>query len=64
MPIGDYNDDDYNTKRLHSFIDFDSPIAFELKTQLDAMAASSTCPLGGVKFRRLQLNACVRPPCS
>ena len=29
----------YNTKRRHSFIGFQSPIQFELKTQLAAMAA-------------------------
>jgi putative transposase len=29
----------YNTKRRHSFIDYESPIEFELKSQLAAMAA-------------------------
>jgi transposase InsO family protein len=37
--IGDDIDGYYNTKRRHSFIDYESPIEFELKTQLAAMAA-------------------------
>lgn len=37
--IGDYIDQYYNTKRRHSFIDYESPIQFELKSQLAAMAA-------------------------
>ena len=37
--IGHYIDGYYNTKRRHSFIGFQSPIQFELKTQLAAMAA-------------------------
>ena len=37
--IGDYIDGYYNTKRRHSFIDYESPIPFELKTQLATMAA-------------------------
>jgi transposase InsO family protein len=45
--ITKYIDEYYNTKRRHSFIDYESPIEFELKSQLAATAASSTCPLGG-----------------
>jgi transposase InsO family protein len=37
--IREYIDGYYNTKRRHSFIDFESPISFELKTQVAAMAA-------------------------
>ena len=39
--IGEHVDDDYyyNTKRRHSFIGYESPIEFELKSQLAAMAA-------------------------
>lgn len=37
--IGAYIDGYYNTKRRHSFIDYESPVQFELKTQLAAMAA-------------------------
>lgn len=48
--IGHSIDGDYNTKRRHSFIRFQSPIQFELKTQLAAMSASSTCPSAGGKF--------------
>jgi len=49
--LADYIDGYSNTKRRHSFIDYESPIEFKLKTQLAAMAASSTCPFGGGKFR-------------
>ncbi len=37
--IGDYIDGYYNSKRRHSFIGYESPIEFELKSQLAAMAA-------------------------
>lgn len=37
--IGTYIDNYYNTKRRHSFINYQSPIEFELKSQLAAMAA-------------------------
>ncbi len=37
--IGEYIDDYYNTKRRHSFIGYESPIEFELKSQLAAIAA-------------------------
>jgi len=37
--IRDYIERYYNTKRRHSFIDFECPIEFELKSQLAAMAA-------------------------
>jgi transposase InsO family protein len=37
--IGDYIDGYYNSKRRHSFVDYESPIEFELKSQLAAMAA-------------------------
>jgi putative transposase len=37
--IREYIDSYYNTKRRHSFTDFESPIAFELKTQVAALAA-------------------------
>lgn len=37
--LGDYIDGYYNSKRRHSFIDYESPIEFELKRQLAAMAA-------------------------
>ena len=37
--FGAYIDGYYNTKRRHSFIDYESPIEFELKSQLAAMAA-------------------------
>jgi transposase InsO family protein len=37
--VGEYIDGYYNTKRRHSFIDYESPIQFELKSMLAAMAA-------------------------
>jgi transposase InsO family protein len=37
--IGDYIDGYYNSKRRHSFVGYESPIEFELKSQLAAMAA-------------------------
>jgi len=37
--IRDYIERYYNTKRSHSFIDFECPIEFESKSQLAAMAA-------------------------
>jgi len=37
--VGQYIDDYYNPKRRHSFIDYECPIGFELKSQLAAMAA-------------------------
>jgi len=37
--IGEYVDGYYNPKRRHSFIDYDSPIEFELKGHIAAMAA-------------------------
>lgn len=37
--LGEYIDDYYNSKRRHSFIDYECPIGFELKSQLAAMAA-------------------------
>ena len=37
--IGDYIEGYYNSKRRHSFVDYESPITFELKSQLAAMAA-------------------------
>jgi transposase InsO family protein len=37
--IGDYIERFYNTERLHSFIDYVSPIEFELKGQVAALAA-------------------------
>ena len=37
--LGRYIDDYYNSKRRHSFIDYECPIGFELKSQLAAMAA-------------------------
>ena len=37
--IGEYIDSYYNTKRRHSFIDYETPIEFELKRQLATMAA-------------------------
>jgi transposase InsO family protein len=37
--IGEYIDGCHNTNRRHSFIGYESPIEFELKRQLAAMAA-------------------------
>lgn len=37
--LGEYIDGYYNTKRRHSFINYESPIEFELKSHLAAMAA-------------------------
>ncbi len=37
--IGEYLDGYYNPKRRHSFIDYESPIEFELKRHIAAMAA-------------------------
>lgn len=37
--IGEYIDGYYNTKRRHSFIDYETPIEFELRRQLATMAA-------------------------
>ena len=37
--LGEYIDGYYNTKRRHSFIDYETPIEFELKRQLATMAA-------------------------
>jgi transposase InsO family protein len=37
--VGEYIDGYYNTNRRHSFIDYESPIQFELKSMLAAMAA-------------------------
>jgi transposase InsO family protein len=37
--LREYIDGYYNTKRRHSFIDYECPIEFELKSQLAAMAA-------------------------
>ena len=37
--IREYIDGYYNVKRRHSFLDYESPIAFELKNQLAALAA-------------------------
>ena len=37
--IGDYIDRFYNVERLHSHLDYVSPIEFELKAQVAAIAA-------------------------
>ncbi len=37
--LGEYIDGYYNAKRRHSFLGYESPIEFELKSQLAAMAA-------------------------
>ncbi len=37
--LGEYIDGYYNSRRRHSFIDYECPIEFELKSQLAAMAA-------------------------
>ena len=37
--LGEYIDGYYSTKPRHSFLDYESPIEFELKSQLAAMAA-------------------------
>ncbi len=37
--VGEYVDGYYNIKRRHSFIDYECPVEFELKSQLAAMAA-------------------------
>jgi putative transposase len=37
--LGEYIDGYYNSKRRHSFIGYENPIEFELKSQLAAMAA-------------------------
>lgn len=37
--IGDYIENFYNTERLHSFLDYVSPIAFELKARVAEIAA-------------------------
>jgi putative transposase len=37
--IGDYIESFYNVERLHSFLDYVSPVEFELKTQILAIAA-------------------------
>lgn len=39
MSIGDYIDNFYNVERLHSHLDYVSPIEFELKTQVADIAA-------------------------
>jgi putative transposase len=39
VSIGDYIDGFYNTERLHSHLDYVSPIEFELKERIAAMAA-------------------------
>ncbi len=44
-------DGDDNTQRRHSFVGDPSPIEFAAKTPIAAMAASSTCPPAGGKFR-------------
>lgn len=48
--VREYIDGHYNTKRRHSFIDYECPVEFELRCQLAAAAASSICPLGGGRF--------------
>ena len=42
--IGDYIENFYNVERLHSTLDYVSPIEFELKMQMSVIAASSDCP--------------------
>jgi len=37
--IGDYIENFYNTERLHSFLDYVSPITFELKARVEELAA-------------------------
>jgi putative transposase len=37
--IGSYIDNFYNTERLHSYLDYVSPIEFELRSQAKALAA-------------------------
>jgi transposase InsO family protein len=39
MSIGDYIETFYNAERLHSHLGYDSPIEFELKSKIAAMAA-------------------------
>jgi len=39
ISIGDYIDVFYNVERLHSHLDYVSPIEFELKDQVAAIAA-------------------------
>ncbi|AUX42268.1 uncharacterized protein SOCE26_036980 [Sorangium cellulosum] len=42
--IGDYIENFYNLKRRHSRLAYMSPLEFELKTYVTALAASWTCP--------------------
>jgi putative transposase len=37
--LGEYIDGYYNTKRRHSYVDYESPVEFELKRQLASMVA-------------------------
>jgi len=46
-------DDLYNPLRLHTTINYLSPIEMESLATVRHMAAQSTCPLVGVKFARL-----------
>jgi transposase InsO family protein len=48
--IGHSIDGDDSTKRSHSFIGFQSPIRFESKTHLAALAAWSSCLPAMAKF--------------
>lgn len=49
-PIREYIENFYNVERLHSHLDYVSPIEFELKAHLSSIAAQSTCPPNRVNF--------------
>lgn len=45
--LGEYIDDNYNTTRRHSFIDYECPITFELKGRARLGASTQPMTRGG-----------------